>query len=1760
MDDCEQVLLDLQQATLALDEQEETSPDVAETMTALGSTVELSSDMLHNANINTNNDTNGNNDIADTDSADTTDTHCNATGAATSTANNDGSKDTTQDAAAELAQLLEHATVMPLDGCYGSTPLDLGSAVMGSTTTRALIVRNTTARPQQVTIERFPFTKGFSLSVLSSSGEREAYDAGSASISFSLDAESEVTLFVGFTAPKTEEARSYRHVASFITGKRSYKLSLQVVATVPLKPKPKRTLRGAVGRTGLTRKHSLRAPLKAVNSANPSRLRTATTAKPQQRQTQRGNAAAAEGEKTMDHKPIKPKAVKMPARKKKASPFADDTTQQESTQEPQVSAPSRFDRQERAYTTWINHVLSPARNVVNMHTERELLKLRSRAKALRASETVSNGLSKLWENIEGGALVAREESCIFLDIHLRDEAVRVFMSFQPEWLRFGLETLFAQPIEVDASNPMSSLKAFVATNVMDNADIKEHYCFPAVPSHLVDEFHTTMANHILFTMIGVVFLVDQARAKSLLPHSPCVFMPATFDSSNAVLAFISNQFLKGEGSLEKHLRYLGLTFSYKQSSLEEYDYEVTNLSTDMRDGVKLWRVLSLMHSSNSSRTALPYTPVVSQNKAVWVKNNKQYLAALKAAGCQQFFPQRAADDLANGHRDVTLSVLWATLVCFRICNPLDEALLLAEIARIKRNPRYKRTDSRRASEAHMYQNSPQVNLLLQWCRAVCMCYDLEVVDFTTSFSDGRALCYLINFYHPQLLQRSAINTSTTATDTKDKTFDARMAAVRESDNGFSCVMSPGVNRVGGRSRQQLLENEKGNYKLISQALKKLGGVPLLAKSKDMCGTVPDERVVISYVSCLCTRLLDINQEQRACLVIQRHWRRFHKRREEELAVVKLQRQWRSVLLMRAQQRAYQQTRTAVIALQSGVRMWRQRCAFQRTMHAIVAVQTCARRWAARRVLAQLKRHHHAAITMQCAARAYIARRRTALLREARDRHRAATCIQRHILTWLARTQHQQRCKAATAVQAVFRGRQARRQAARRRAAILVLQSRVRAVLLGRWIRTAYLQYKAAAVVLQRAWRQRCCLQATRAVCQERRIAATTIQSTWRMWKCKQQRRTRMTALVTLQSFARMFQAQRQLSTLRRERAAAVTLQAAVRGMRARQVLRQTLTRRKETFAAVCIQKHVRGWRARCAFTRTRTATTTIQAALRGTLARKEAQRRRSAIAVLQMHARATLQMRGVRRGFLQFKTAAITLQRQWRLRTEAKHTRQLCVVRRNASVCIQRTWRMRRARSHFLRLRSAAVVLQSAVRATMARQHTAHLRRRQAVVQRVARGLHLNLCAITIQRAFRGFAARKTAAVVLQKHARRHLAQTRFRRTLAAVVCLQRHTRGVATRRAYKAWRAQRLERLTGATRAHLAATMIQRGYRRYRQQTRAAVLMQKTVRGFLARRRFAAVCTSVVRLQCAWRCLQAVREVRRRKEAAERRARVLLLGARMFLSTVTIQRRVRAYQQRQREERAACVIQRHFRVWKKLHSKACREGAATRIQAWFRAYRIRKRMSDRLKRIHQNVMEVNRQYCPEATLGWKTNSALTVLLKYKKVSRVLEALKNLNRMAGLSAECCGRIASHDGLDVIYTLIRSCNRSKPEMAMVVHCLSIIESLLRHDVTCERVMQNLQLGELMFDLTRGYRDNAEIFEPACRLLHRCCQEPSHRERLQKDRSYMKRLASLINMTERKANVFIKAKTSARKEEATSLLELVGLLKDIQRTLNPQEQHN
>lgn len=113
--------------------------------------------------------------------------------------------------------------------------------------------------------------------------------------------------------------------------------------------------------------------------------------------------------------------------------------------------------------------------------------------------------------------------------------------------------------------------------------------------------------------LTLIWLLDQAKVKKVLRFDPCLFnlsapakviffptykvivaygahisyMLPQFQSSVAVCLTLGREYLTRETNLARNLSALGANLTVVQSPLDEFDFTVTNLAVDLRDGLRL---------------------------------------------------------------------------------------------------------------------------------------------------------------------------------------------------------------------------------------------------------------------------------------------------------------------------------------------------------------------------------------------------------------------------------------------------------------------------------------------------------------------------------------------------------------------------------------------------------------------------------------------------------------------------------------------------------------------------------------------------------------------------------------------------------------------------------------------------------------------------------------------------------------------------------------------------------------------------------------------------------------------------------------------------------------------------------------------------------------------------------------------------------------------------------------------------------------------
>uniref|UniRef100_A0A3B4C9Z9 Calponin-homology (CH) domain-containing protein n=1 Tax=Pygocentrus nattereri TaxID=42514 RepID=A0A3B4C9Z9_PYGNA len=753
-----------------------------------------------------------------------------------------------------------------------------------------------------------------------------------------------------------------------------------------------------------------------------------------------------------------------------------------------------LEKQERGFTWWMNYVLTPddfkvttevAKGVLSFNipkaptkeemsfktytARRRLNRLRRAACQLFTSDSMVKAIQRLELEVEAKRLLVRKDRHLWKDIGERQKLLNWLLSYNPLWLRIGLETIFGELIPLESNSDVMGLAMFVLGRLLWNPDIATEFRHPKVPHLYRDGHDEALSRFTLKKLLLLVCFLDKAKESRLIEHDPCLFcMDAEFKQTKDLLLAFARDFLSGEGILSRHLNLLGLPVSHVQTPLAEFSFAVQNLAVDLRCGIRLVRIMELFTQDWSLSSKLRM-PAISRLQKV--HNVDIALQVLKEKGVSlkdEHGTVIDSRDIVDGHREKTLNLLWKIIFTFQVEVLLDEVQLKDEISFLKKTWRTKQKLALLKADKcavmsskgspRFEQPTEKLTLLMDWVNAVCDFYNLKAENLTVSFSDGRVLCYLIHHYHPNYLVAESIHQKTTQTIECDLRGKVEL---NNSSSDSDCSFD---------SLEQLLENEKSNFQLVNKAVSYLGGVPAMISPEDMSNTIPNEKVVTCYLSFLCARLLDLRNETRAARVIQSAWRRYKLQKDiqlnqqRNLAACKIQALVRSFIQKRRVKR-HNRAATTIQAFWRGFSAQKDKRYYQKLLwekkRAAVVLQAAFRGMKARQAL---KLKHQAAIVLQSAYRAHCAQTRYLCMKY------AAIAIQQRYRSMLAaRKQRQDFLKlryAAISLQAHFRGQKVRREIIQKHQAAMLIQASFRK---HREV-TKYQAMRLSAIILQRHYR------------------------------------------------------------------------------------------------------------------------------------------------------------------------------------------------------------------------------------------------------------------------------------------------------------------------------------------------------------------------------------------------------------------------------------------------------------------------------------------------------------------------------------------------------------------------------------------------------------------------------------------------------------------------------------------------------------------
>jgi len=363
------------------------------------------------------------------------------------------------------------------------------------------------------------------------------------------------------------------------------------------------------------------------------------------------------------------------------------------------------------------------------------------------------------------------------------------------------------------------------------------------------------------------------------------------------------------------------------------------------------------------------------------------------------------------------------------------------------------------------------------------------------------------------------------------------------------------------------------------------------------------------------------------------------------------------------------------------------------------------------------------------------------------------------------------------------------------------------------------------------------------------------------------------------------------------------------------------------------------------------------------------------------------------------------------------------------------------------------------------------------------------------------------------------------------------------------------------------SATLIQASFRMYVRRLDYMVIkysahtIQRFTRGLLSRVDLAVKCFAASEIQRVWRgyCTYSsktiilslikvqsvVRMVSAKKKVDELRILFWAERCNRNRNATVIQSSFRNYAERTRRDNAAKVLQNTYRFYLQQKRMQSASRGMIKLQSRFRGIRVRKKCSKRIGELARRIKEETRRAIlePSMRLGYRTSQALEILQTSQSLTKIMDAVKELEASTRLSVVCCQVFTKVNAANILLHLIQSCNTSVPHMELKEHILLTLENVAQHPSLIGS-FAHYKYAEVFLDNVQVFRDKDGIFCLAVVLLNRIATADQDVAQFCATHEHLKRLKEVYRVVSRRR---IKSKKNRAMSEKARRLRKYGLAK-------------
>src|SRR5579871_5021983 len=216
--------------------------------------------------------------------------------------------------------------------------------------------------------------------------------------------------------------------------------------------------------------------------------------------------------------------------------------------------------------------------------------------------------------------------------------------------------------------------------------------------------------------------------------------------------------LSGEGDIVRRLHLVTkYDLLHVQYPLDDFQYEIKNLSIDMRDGIRLTKLFELMSGKVGYSQQLRWPAIGTMQKC---QNLSTAFNALENEGIDLRYDDTSitVQDIESGSREKTLFMLWKMISKWRLPHYLRAIDLRAEIRFLKTLLRCRNYNlftvevisiTHRLTKVETLFDDSRLNDLLEWAALVSALCNKAIRNFASSFSNKEQFQCFLEFYFPR---------------------------------------------------------------------------------------------------------------------------------------------------------------------------------------------------------------------------------------------------------------------------------------------------------------------------------------------------------------------------------------------------------------------------------------------------------------------------------------------------------------------------------------------------------------------------------------------------------------------------------------------------------------------------------------------------------------------------------------------------------------------------------------------------------------------------------------------------------------------------------------------------------------------------------------------------------------------------------------------------------------------------------------------------